>query len=247
LHEEHRKEEIQERISSRDSESGLGDAVLGGVDGIITTFAVVAGSTGGQLPVTAIIVLGFANLIADGFSMGVSNYLSVRSRQEEVEGTRQDEHRQIDEHPKGEREEVREIFAQKGFRGATLDRIVEVITRDREVWVETMLTEEHNLQMSAANPLRSGMATFFSFLLFGFVPLIPFILPVVPGGYRFPASCALASVAFVGLGIAKALVLNRPPLRSGFQTLVIGGIAAVLAYSVGALLRTVFGIEETQG
>ncbi len=242
LKEEHRPDRIRERISAPGGESWLGDAVLGGVDGIVTTFAVVAGSAGGQLSTNVVIVLGLANLAADGFSMAVSNYLGTRSRREEVEKAKEDESWQIEAYPAGEHREVREIFARKGFRGPTLDRIVETITRDREVWLDTMLEEELNLQRVAASPRRAAVATFLAFILFGFVPLIPFVFPIPAGQHLFLISSVLSAAAFAILGVWKGVMLHRSPLRSGLQTFLIGSIAAVLAYGVGALLHSLFGV-----
>jgi VIT1/CCC1 family predicted Fe2+/Mn2+ transporter len=242
LKEEHHPEAVRNRVAAAQSESGVGDAVLGGVDGIITSFAVVAGSTGGRLSADVVIVLGLANLLADGFSMAVSNYLGTRSRQEEVARARHDEHWQIEQYPQGEKREIREIFGRKGFRGATLDHIVDVITRNREVWVDTMLVEELNLSPAAARPIRSAVATFFSFVLFGFIPLAPFLISLFARENLFLASSLLTSLAFLLLGAWKGYVLEQPSLRSALQTLAIGAIAAGIAYGAGALLHTVFGV-----
>lgn len=247
LQEEHRPERISERLSARGGESAMGDAVLGGVDGIVTTFAVVAGSIGGQLPTAAIIVLGFANLLADGFSMAVSNYLGTRSRQQEVERARQDELWQIDNYPEGEIREIREIFARKGLDEATLARVVAVITANRELWTDTMLREELKLNLAAARPLRAALATFGAFVLFGFLPLVPFLLPGFPPDALFPVSGGLSGAAFLLLGVWKGLVLHSPPLRSGLQTLAIGGVAALLAYGTGVLLHHGFGVAAGAG
>jgi VIT1/CCC1 family predicted Fe2+/Mn2+ transporter len=244
LKEEHRPDRIRERISATGGESALGDAVLGASDGIITTFAVVAGSAGGQLSTNVVIVLGLANLIADGFSMAVSNYLSTRSRREEVDKAKEDESWQIDQYPVGEYREVREIFARKGFRGHTLDRIVEVITHNRDVWIDTMLEEELNLQKTTENPRRAAMITFIAFIIFGSIPLIPFLLAIFPQQHLFLISSGLCAVAFAVLGVWKGLMLRRPPVRSGLQTFLIGSIAAVLAYGVGVVLHSLFGVTS---
>ena len=208
----------------------------------MTTFAVVAGSAGGQLSMVAVIILGLANLVADGFSMGISNYLGTCSRQQEVTRARADEAWQLDADPEGERREIREIFARKGFGGAPLDHIVQVITSDREVWVDTMMAEELKLSEVSARPLRAGIVTFAAFTLCGLVPLTPFLL----GGGNFESmfriSLTLSAATFFALGIGKGAVLGLPPLRSGIQTLVIGSIAAGLAYATGMLLRQMFGI-----
>jgi VIT1/CCC1 family predicted Fe2+/Mn2+ transporter len=237
LREEHRPEQIGRRLSRPGGHSALGDAVLGGVDGIVTTFAVVAGCAGGRLPTAIVIILGLANLVADGFSMAVSNYLGTRSRQQEVERARKDESWQIERYPEGEQQEVREIFRRKGFEGATLDRIVEVITDNRDTWVDTMLREELNLNATAARPVRAALATFAAFIGFGAVPLVPFLVAALPADRLFAISAVASGAAFLALGVWKGVMLQRSPLRSGLQTLVIGGAAAALAYSTGALLH----------
>lgn len=244
LKEEHRPDKVRQRISATGGQSPLSDAVLGASDGIITTFAVVAGSAGGQFPTSVVIVLGMANLIADGFSMAVSNYLSARSRREEIDKAREDESWQIDSYPLGEFREVREIFARKGFRGATLDRIVEVITRNRDVWIDTMLEEELNLQKVTESPRRAAGVTFAAFVIFGSIPLIPFLVPLFPLRHLFLISSGLSAAAFAMLGVWKGVMLHRPPARSGFQTFAIGSIAAVLAYGVGVVLHSLFGVAS---
>ena len=119
-----------------------------------------------------IVVLGFANLLADGFSMAVSNYQGTKSQRQQVEEARRGEERQIEEIPEGEREEVRQIFAAKGFSGDTLEKVVDVITNDRGLWVDTMLAEELGLEVQGPDPRRAALATFVAFILVGLVPLI---------------------------------------------------------------------------
>lgn len=243
LQEGHRPEQIKKRIAKPKGEGWLGDAVLGGVDGVVTTFAVVAGSTGGRLSATVVIVLGLANLLADGFSMAISNYLGTRSRQQEVQHAKEDEARQIAQFPQGEVAEIREIFASKGFSGRTLDKVVKVITSNREVWAETMLLEELKLSEVAAHPMQAATATFLAFGLFGCIPLIPFLAPIAPPDTAFLLSGGLTAAALFTLGLWKGAVLRASPLISGIQILAIGGIAAVLAYGAGAVIRSLFGLS----
>jgi VIT1/CCC1 family predicted Fe2+/Mn2+ transporter len=229
-------------LAKPSSQSALGDFVLGGVDGVITTFAVAAGSAGGQLPTAIVIILGLANLIADGFSMAVSNYLGTKSRQEEFARSRADERWQIERYPEGEREEIRQIFARKGFKGDTLEQIVEVVTHDREVWVDTMMAEELKLSDTSTRPFRAATTTFLAFSLCGFLPLVPFVLDIADFRTMFVISAVLAAGTFLALGVGKGLVLGLPPFRSGLQTLAIGGGAAVLAYAVGSAAQLLFGV-----
>jgi len=241
LEAEHRPEEVRRRLLERHGQGYLGDAVLGGIDGCVTTFAVVAGAVGAGFSGVVVVILGFANLLADGFSMAVSNYQGTKSQLERVEEARLSEERQIEEIPAGEREEVRQIFAAKGFSGETLERIVEVITNDRRLWVDTMLTEELGLEVEGPNPFRAALATFAAFLVVGIIPLVPFVIPGLPTSTHFLASAIATGAAFFGVGAVKGLVLGRAALRSGLETLLTGGTAAAIAFVVGALLRQAFG------
>jgi VIT1/CCC1 family predicted Fe2+/Mn2+ transporter len=240
---EHLPHAIAERLLQPRRSSYLGDAVLGGIDGCVTTFAVVAAALGAGFSGTVVIVLGVANLLADGLSMAVSNYLGTRSQHEELEQARREEERHITEFPEGEREEIRQIFAAKGFSGDTLERIVETVTQNKSLWIDTMLSEELGLHLDARSPLRAGLSTFAAFAAVGLVPLVPFLMgPLVPESQRFLISSSVTAIAFAAVGVAKGLVLKRPLFASGVQTLLIGGAAAVVAFLVGSWLRRAYGI-----
>ena len=142
LQAQHTPDAIAVRLAARKPPSYVGDAVLGAIDGCVTTFAVVSGVVGANLPQKIALILGLANLCADGFSMAVSNYQKAASELQRIAQAGRIEARHIEEVPEGEREEIRQLFAQKGFTGALLEDIVAVITQDRKRWVETMLTEE---------------------------------------------------------------------------------------------------------
>ena len=241
LRDTHHPEAIRARLAEQYRQSYLGDAVLGGIDGCVTTFAVVAGAVGAGFSNLVVIVLGFANLIADGFSMAVSNYEGTKSQKEIVELTRREEERHIDEIPEGEREEVRQIFALKGFEGETLERIVSVVTQDRKLWVDTMLTEEHGLQLDGPRPLWAALSTFGAFLIVGILPLLPFLFPGLSMGNAFMLSSAAAAAAFFLIGTFKGRVVGRSALRGGLETLLMGGGAAILSYLIGDWLHDLFG------
>lgn len=239
---EHLPHAIQARLREPRRSSYLGDAVLGGIDGCVTTFAVVAGALGAGFSGVVVIILGVANLLADGLSMAVSNYLGTRSQHEELEEARREEERHIEHFPEGEREEIRQIFAAKGFAGDTLERIVETVTQNRKLWVDTMLIEELGLHLEGRSPVRAGLATFMAFVGVGAIPLIPFLLRgLIPAGKHFLISAIITGLAFAAVGIAKGVVLKRPLIISGLQTLLIGGAAAVVAYGVGNWLRRAYG------
>ncbi len=242
LVDEHHDEEILKRLDADNNSQDISDAVLGGIDGCVTTFAVVAGAVGAGLPSSVALVLGFANLFADGFSMAVSNFEAIRSQEEFADAMRRDEEDHIERIPEGERLEVRHIFEQKGFSGEILDRIVETVTSDRELWISTMMREEHGLQENLANPWRSGLVTFFAFVLVGAVPLMPLLIPGGTLAQHFIASSVLAGIMFFAIGSLKSRFLSKPMLPAGIRTLLTGGTAASLAWITGYLLRTLVGV-----
>lgn len=240
LRRQHEPAVIERRLSSPPAASLLGDAVLGGIDGCVTTFAVVAGAAGGGLPDAVIVVLGFANLLADGFSMAASNYLNVKSRREELLKARTEEASHIALIPQGEREEIRQIYRKKGFEGETLEKVVDVITGDHELWIQTMLTEEHGLMTEGRRPATAGLATFAAFLAVGLMPLLPFLVPGGMKGGELAASAGITALAFLWIGVLKGRLLRAPLIRSGLETLAIGCAAAALAYAAGFVIRGLY-------
>src|SRR4030042_4886967 len=148
LEHDHRPSEIAKRLKDGPRVSYLRDWVYGGIDGTVTTFAVVAGVVGAELSTKTLLILGAANLFADGFSMAAANFSGTRAEIEEYEQVRRMEERHVELAPEGEREEIRQIFQAKGFSGEALDTAVAVITGTRDRWIDTMMTEEHGLPPS---------------------------------------------------------------------------------------------------
>jgi VIT1/CCC1 family predicted Fe2+/Mn2+ transporter len=240
LQRQHHPDAIRARLETP-RPNYMASAVLGAIDGTVTTFAIVAASVAGGLSETAVVVLGFANLLADGFSMAVGNYHATQSHAEQIERAREIENDHIDRVPEGEREEVRMILTRKGLEGKALEKAVTAITSDRRLWVDTMLTEEWGLPPSRPSPFREALATFGAFSVFGFVPIAPFLLQGQEMSLRFSMSVVLTGIAFTAVGVLKGIVLGSSPIASGLKTLVTGATAAALAYTVGALLRSWLG------
>jgi VIT1/CCC1 family predicted Fe2+/Mn2+ transporter len=237
LEHSHHPAAIAERLEAGHRPSYLRDAILGGIDGCVTTFAVVASVVGAGLPGLVAFGLGLASLIADGFSMGVSNYQGVKSEHDTLARARATENRHIHHAPDGEREEIRQIFARKGFTGDTLESIVKTISADQSLWVETMLREEHGLELSASSPLKAGLWTFGAFVLVGAIPLLPFMLPAVGVDIAFVVSSLMTAVTFFGIGFVKGVLVGERRIRSGVETLLMGGGAALIAYFVGGVFE----------
>lgn len=238
LRQDHQPAVIEQRLDAAKQFNYLGDAVLGAIDGCVTTFAVVAGVIGGQLPPSVAILLGCANVLADGFSMAVSNYQRAKSEQQLIHKIRRQEAQHIEHIPDGEREEVRQIFARKGFSEPVLSEIVQVITDNRTLWIDTMLTEEWGLPLESPPPVQSGLITFAAFLVVGMIPLLPLLaLSHLAAAQMFAMSCTLTGITFFLIGLLKGRVLHLSPLKSGLETLLVGGSAAALSYIVSHGLR----------
>lgn len=228
----HAPEEIQLRLNSR-TRSYLKDFVYGGIDGAVTTFAIVAGVVGAHLETKTVLILGFANILADGFSMAASNYLGTKTELEERQLISQYEEKQITENPAGEKEEVRQIFKNKGLEGHALEVVVEQVTSNRAEWLKLMLADEYGLASTGPVPWKAGAMTFASFLIFGLIPLFPFVFQ---NDSSFLISGVATAISFFAIGAVKSKWTQRSYFLSGLETLAIGGIAAALAYFVGKLV-----------
>ena len=233
LEHEHTAEAIADRIASS-NHNYIRDFIYGGIDGAVTTFAVVSGVSGAELSPTIVLILGFANLAADGFSMAASNYLGTRAEQDDYKRLEKIEYRHIDVAPEGEREEVRQIYREKGFDGEELETAVDLITADKDRWVKTMLTEEYGLAAEVRSPWYAAFATFTAFVVCGLVPLLPYLFG---SESSFLVSCILTGATFFLIGSVKSRWSTSGWLRSGLETLFVGALAAGLAYAVGVLLK----------
>lgn len=222
----------------------LGDTVYGGLDGIVTTFAIVSGVAGAQLSSEIILILGLANLLADGFSMATGAYLSTKSEQEYYQREREREAWEVEHFPEGERVELYEIYRARGYSEKDAHDLVEIQARDPKRWVDAMMVDELGMLPDGRKPLLSGLATLASFIIAGSIPLLVYLLGLfvpIPAGDAFLISLGLSAAALFGLGAAKVLVTQRNSFRSGLEMLLVGGLAAGVAYGVGALLRGIGG------
>ena len=235
----HTEHGIAERLSEQRRPSYLKDFVYGAIDGAVTTFAVVSGVAGAGLSGNVVLILGVANLVGDGFSMAAGNFMGTRAEKEQLHKLRQMELAHIEHIPEGEREEIRQIFQQKGFDGPLLEEVVEVITADKQRWVETMLQEEHGLSLTPISAWKAAVTTFLAFLVIGTIPLLPFLGALF--GFQTAESAYLISTILTGgafflVGAAKSRFVDHHWFYSGMETLIVGGVAAGLAYLCGLLL-----------
>ena len=218
----------------------IGEMVYGGLDGIITTFAVVSGVAGAQLDTSVILILGLANLLADGFSMATGAFLAARSEKEYYQREWEREAYEIEQYPEGERAELIAVYEASGYTAEEAQTLVQIQSREPDRFVRAMMIEELGLMEDDSSPLAAGLVTLVSFIIAGAIPLLVYVLGIfveLPAELGFPAAIVLTSIALFALGSAKVIVTGMNLLRSGLEMLIVGGLAASVAYGVGALLR----------
>ena len=218
----------------------IAEFVYGGIDGVITTFAVVAGSAGAELAVPIVLILGFANLIADGFAMSVGSYFSAKSENESYDKHKAVEYWEIENLREKEVEEIREIYEAKGFEGDLLKQVVDVITSNDEVWVDTMMKEELKMMKDDRPPWKRELVTFIAFNLLGFIPLSTYALTsFIDESFSdlFMLSCFSSAVALTCIGTLKGFVTEQSQIKGILETVFLGGIAAIIAFFLGDILE----------
>lgn len=226
--------------AEREAPEYLRDAVFGAIDGAVTTFAVVAGAVGASLPGAVVVVLGLANLFADGLSMAVSNYLGTRADDQRRRQRRRTEERRVDANPAAARARLAAQFRASGIPEPVLEAALDGVTADRRRTVDILLGELNGEPEGNHAARRAGIATFIAFVIVGAIPLITFVAEALGadlGGRQFAISVVLTGLAFFLVGAAKGRVVDRSWLRDGIETLALGGTAAAVAYTVGWLLR----------
>jgi len=226
----HEPEIIAQRLKKGIQHSYLKDFVYGAFDGLVTTFAVVSGVTGAQLDHRTIIILGFANLVADGFSMAASNYLGTRTQNQERELLEEYERSQVQQNPLGESHEVREIFIQQGQEGELLEKNIEFILKDKKRWVNFMLAEEYGHRGPPRSPFKAAGLTYLAFIIFGLTPLLAYIFH---WNGPFLKATLMTTFGFFVIGLVKGIWTVGSIWISGFKTFLIGSLASALAYYVG--------------
>ena len=221
------------------AEKYLGEFVYGGIDGCVTTFAIVAGCVGADLQSYIIIILGFANLFADGFSMSIGAYLSSKSINDNYKKYQAKEFKEIEDDPESELEEIREIYRNKGFEGKLLEDVVKVISSNKDGWVDVMMKEELKMAKETRSPLWIGMTTYFSFITIGIIPLLIYVWDIFfpVASPKFYWASGLTALGFIFIGMLKSYVNTSSMVRGIAETLLLGTIAAVVAYGIGDFLE----------
>lgn len=232
LRQEHKISRVQEFLK---------EIVYGGNDGIVTTFAIVAGFAGagaeGAAAVggVAVLLFGLANLFADATAMGLGAFLSARSEQDVYRATREKELHEIHNNPEMERAETIEILEDKGVGRDDAETMTAIMERNPEFMADFMMQYEIGMSdPTGDSPAMSGLATFIAFVIFGSAPLLPYFI-AEPASGTFHASLALSLSALVALGLLRWKVTNETMTRCVGETLLVGGICGLVAYGVGLM------------
>jgi VIT1/CCC1 family predicted Fe2+/Mn2+ transporter len=244
-----KQEEFQKHLEKEHKvnpvSANLKEIVYGGTDGIVTTFAVVAGfagATGGNsmivgVSVITVLIFGLANLFADGVSMSLGNFLSIRADKDIYKKNKEKERDEIRKSKDFELSETALLLETKGFTKDQAQKITELYAENEEYWVDFMMRYELGLPNAEdENPIVSSVATFIAFILFGSIPIAPYIL-FQSSLNIFLYSVTATALALIILGYLRGKVANMKYTRTVLESLLLGGTAAFVAYLVGTLFR----------
>lgn len=227
---------LHDRHDPHRHESRLGDVILGGQDGLVNVLGVILGVAAATQDARIVIAAGLAATFAESISMGAVAYTSTLANDDLYLSEREREYRHIHLAPDVEIEEIRDIYHGRGFEGETLEKIVEVITSNPDVWVNVMMSEELRLTPpERTNAFRSAIIVGISALVGSLIPLLPFFFLTV--GLSIGLSIVIAAVTLFIVGVYKARVTVGKPFRSGIQMAVIGTISALAGYVVGLIFK----------
>lgn len=247
------EQELIEQASLQNGDTGksdyLGNLVYGGLDGIITTFAVVSGVVDAQLSPEIILILGLSNLLADGFSMATGAYISAKSEAEVYSQERHHISQQIVNAPQEEIAWLVDCYRRQGYSEEDARQLTEIQSRDPGRWVSRLMAEKLLLVPKKRKPLVEGLATLGAFVMAGSLPLAVYFTDLIFGfglstNAAFLISIALSGAALFGLGAAKVFVTKRSAWRSGFEMLLVGSLASLVAFGVGTWLKNLVGTSS---
>jgi len=212
--------------------------IYGGIDGVITTFAVIAGGSGADLTHNVLLVLGIANLLADGFSMGFGDFISSRAENEFRKKETAHEESMLEANPKDVKDHIKTMYVKKGFETHEAETIAQIFSKNKDMVVSLFLAER-GIFKTAISPITKSLYTFFSFIIFGAIPLFTYLLlpyfDIVKNNTFF-AACILTGFTLFFLGSFKTRFTDRHWIMSGLEMIFLGGVSAFIAYMIGVLL-----------
>mmetsp|Transcript_3984 Transcript_3984/g.6274 ORF Transcript_3984/g.6274 Transcript_3984/m.6274 type:complete len:309 (-) Transcript_3984:179-1105(-) len=238
------------------SEGGLLKPVIfGGLDGILTSFAIVAGAAGGGLSPSVVLVLGFSNIFADALSMGVGEFLSSKANNEWILSEKKREEWELENYRDGEIQEMIDIYVSKGMSLEDAKLVIETMAKYDEFFVDVMMQQELELQVPEENhvqeSMKEGAVMFCSFAFFGAMPLlgyvvIPISFPDLDTNFLFKAACVVTGLVLFFLGSIKSNFSRSNWFYSGLETLLLGGACATVAFTIGHYVNVLVGDDDAE-
>jgi len=222
--------------------------IYGGLDGITTTFAIIAGVVGGGIAVQVILILGFSNIIADGISMGISDTLSDMAEHDYSRSEKKRETWECDHNLEGEINEMVQLYQTRGLPETDARAAIGILSKHKDFFVDVMMVEELGLLPPDANiaPWKSGLVTFFSFCIFGTVPLLAYVGDNSTNkNTLFGIACALTAATLFILGAVKSRFTRQRWYSSGLQVLLVGSVSAAASYLISWLIQDLLHVPST--
>lgn len=216
--------------------------IFGGLDGILTSFAIVAGAAGGELSPNTVLILGFSNIFADALSMGVGEFLSSKAENEWILSEREREAWEMDNYPEGEIQEMEDLYIEKGMNSEDAKTVVKIMSKYKDFFIDVMMAEELELRVPEEDHLfesfKEGVVMFCSFAAFGAFPLLGYVIipvsfPDLPSETLFTNACVVTGIVLFLMGIVKSKFSSSKWYICGLETLLLGGACATVAYVLG--------------
>ncbi len=211
------------------------DVVIGMSDGLTVPFALAAGLSGAVNSLHVIVLAGLAEIAARAIAMGLGGYLAARGDAEHYGSERRREEREIVERTRDEEEEIYEIFDAYGVERGEAAPVLGALKRNPVAWVDFMMRFELGLEEpQPGRAWRSALTIALSYIVGGLIPLAPYMIG--SPGSALLQSVTITLLALLVFGAIKGRVTGSGVLRSGLQTMLIGGAAAAAAYGLARLL-----------
>eukprot|EP00527_Entomoneis_sp_CCMP2396_P004931 CAMPEP_0198142874 /NCGR_PEP_ID=MMETSP1443-20131203/5545_1 /TAXON_ID=186043 /ORGANISM="Entomoneis sp., Strain CCMP2396" /LENGTH=287 /DNA_ID=CAMNT_0043805987 /DNA_START=227 /DNA_END=1090 /DNA_ORIENTATION=+ len=228
--------------------------IFGGLDGILTSFAIVAGAAGGNLSPEVVLILGFSNIFADALSMGVGEFISSKANNEWILSERRREEWELENYPEGEISEMIEIYENKGMSAEDAKLVIETMAKYKDFFVDIMMSQELELQVPekdhVCESMKEGLVMFCAFAFFGTLPLLgyaifPSFFPDLDAQYLFLSACVVTAVVLFFLGSIKSFFSTQHWFQSGMETFLLGGACATVAYTIGQVVQRNLGYDDS--
>jgi len=224
--------------------------IFGGLDGILTSFAIVAGAAGGNMAIPVVLVLGFSNIFADALAMGVGEFLSSKAENEWILSERRRENWEMENYPEGEIREMIDIYQSRGMSREDATKVIETMAKYQDFFVDIMMAEELQLQVPEddhkVESMKEGVVMFCSFATFGSLPLLgyvifPALFPDLDADSLFATACIITGLVLFGMGCVKSIFSAANWFICGLETFLLGGACATVSYTVAQFVDSLIG------